>query len=141
MEETEIELESLELENKEMNDRVNEMEKEIRSYRSTSLHSIHSEDLICLTKIHQLAKDELELKNCITVLEEKETLYAEQLDRLLASKEFQNSSGNNKMLKRIQDLESNERRMHCALQFYKNNVQRLKKELVRKKSDVSFFSD
>ncbi|KAI4479528.1 hypothetical protein M0804_010925 [Polistes exclamans] len=140
LEETEIELESLELENKEMNDRVNEMEKEIRSYRSTSLHSIHSEDLICLTKIHQLAKDELELKNCITVLEEKETLYAEQLDRLLASKEFQNSSGNNKMLKRIQDLESNERRMHCALQFYKNNVQRLKKELVRKKSDSSIDS-
>ncbi|KAI4503121.1 hypothetical protein M0802_002165 [Mischocyttarus mexicanus] len=140
LEETEIELESIELENKEMNNQVDEIEKEIRSYKSTSLHSIHSEDLICLTKIHQLAKDELELKNCITVLEEKEALYAEQLDRLLASKEYQNISGNNKMLKRIQDLECNERRMHCALQFYKNNVQRLKKELVRKKSDSSINS-
>ncbi|KAL2730863.1 kinetochore protein SLK19-like [Vespula squamosa] len=135
LEETDIELESLELANKEMNDQADKIEKEIRSYQSTSLHSIHSEDVVCLTKIHQLAKDELELKNCITQLEEKEILYVEQLDRLLASREVQTMSGSNKMLKRIQDLESNERKMYYALQFYKNNVQQLKKELVRKKSD------
>ncbi|XP_035735034.1 uncharacterized protein LOC118447318 [Vespa mandarinia] len=135
LEETDIELESLELANKEMNDQADKIEKEIRCYQCTSLQSINSDDVICLTKIHQLAKDELELKNCIKQLEEKEILYVEQLDRLLASKEFQNISGNNKMLKRIQDLEINERKMCCALQFYKNNIQQLKKELVRKKSD------
>ncbi|XP_047365584.1 uncharacterized protein LOC124955340 [Vespa velutina] len=136
LEETDIELESLELANKEMNDQADKIEKEIRCYQCTSLQSINSDDVICLTKIHQLAKDELELKNCIKQLEEKEILYVEQLDRLLASKEFQNISGNNKMLKRIQDLEINERKMYCALQFYKNNIQQLKKELVRKKSEI-----
>nr|KAF7397028.1 hypothetical protein H0235_016565 [Vespula pensylvanica] len=135
LEEADIELESLELANKEMNDQADKIEKEIRNYQGASLHSIHSDDVVCLTKIHQLAKDELELKNCITQLEEKEILYVEQLDRLLASREFQTVSGNNKMLKRIQDLENNEKKMYCALQFYKNNVQQLKKELVRKKSD------
>lgn len=134
-----MELESIELANKEMDDEADKIEKEIRCYRSASLHSIDSDDVVCLTKIHQLAKDELELKNCITQLEEKEIFYVEKLDRLLASKEFQTISGNTRMLKRIKDLESNEKRMHCALQFYKNNVQQLKKELVRNKSDVSEF--
>lgn len=135
LEETDIELESLELANKEMNDHANQIEKELRSYRGSSLHSINSEDLICLTKIYELAKEELELKNCIALLEDKEALYAEQLDRLLTSKEFQTMSGNKGMLKRIQDLENNEKKMHCTLQFYKNNIQQLKKELVQKKSD------
>ncbi|KAK2575286.1 hypothetical protein KPH14_008138 [Odynerus spinipes] len=135
LEEADIELESVELANKEMDNHANDIENELRSYRGSSLHSIHSEDLICLTKIHELAKEELDLKNCITELEMKEALYAEQLDRLLASKEFQSISGNKGMLKRIQDLECNEKRMHCALQFYKNNIQQLKKELTRKRSD------
>lgn len=99
-----MELESLELMNKELNDTVNKLEKEIRSYTTPSLHSIHSEDLLCLSKIRQLAKEELNLKNCIKELEQKETIFKEHMDRLLTSKEYQNICDRRKIISCIQDL-------------------------------------
>lgn len=97
LEETEMELESLELVNKEMNDTLNKLEKEIRCYTTPSLHSIHSEDLLCLSKIRQLAEEELNLKNCIKTLEQSETIFQDQVNRLLTSKEYQNVCGRRKI--------------------------------------------
>ncbi|XP_050484099.1 uncharacterized protein LOC126870432 isoform X1 [Bombus huntii] len=104
LEETEMELESLELINKEMNNKLKDLEKEVRCHTSPSLHSIHSEDLLCLTKIRQLAEEELNLKNCIKQLEKKETLFKEHMDRLLTSKEYQNVCTRKKVVSCIPDL-------------------------------------
>lgn len=99
-----MELESLELMNKEMNDTLKNLEKEVRCHTSPSLHSIHSEDLLCLSKIRQLAEEELSLKNCIKQLEQKETLFKEHMDRLLTSKEYQNVCTRKKIVSCVQDL-------------------------------------
>ncbi|KAG6795073.1 hypothetical protein HZU73_09523 [Apis mellifera caucasica] len=114
LEETEMELESLELMNKELNDTVNKLEKEIRSYTTPSLHSIHSEDLLCLSKIRQLAKEELNLKNCIKELEQKETIFKEHMDRLLTSKEYQNICDRRKIISCIQDKKSYMRKKYAC---------------------------
>ncbi|CAL7938551.1 unnamed protein product [Xylocopa violacea] len=90
LEETGMELESLELANKEMNDILDNLEREVRDYTTPSLHSIHSEDLLCLSKIRRLAEEELNLKNCIKQLEQKETVFRQHMERLLISKEYQN---------------------------------------------------
>lgn len=121
LEETEMELESLELMNKELNDTVNKLEKEIRSYTTPSLHSIHSEDLLCLSKIRQLAKEELNLKNCIKELEQKETIFKEHMDRLLTSKEYQNICDRRKIISCIQDKKSYMRKnMHVLIKMIMN---------------------
>ncbi|CAK9807878.1 hypothetical protein ANTQUA_LOCUS5373 [Anthophora quadrimaculata] len=111
LEETEMELESLELANKEMNDTLNNLEKEIRNYTTPSLHSIHSEDLICLSKIRQLAEEELSLKNCIKELEQRETIFKDHMDKL--SKDYRNIGGKKKMVSCLPDLECGGRRVCC----------------------------
>ncbi|KOC62644.1 hypothetical protein WH47_05286 [Habropoda laboriosa] len=113
LEETEMELESLELANKEMNDTLNNLEKEVRNYTTPSLHSIHSEDLLCLSKIRQLAEEELSLKSCIKELEQKETIFKEHMDKLLTSKEYQNISVRRKMISCLQDLECSGKKSCC----------------------------
>ncbi|XP_017889596.1 uncharacterized protein LOC108630682 isoform X2 [Ceratina calcarata] len=105
LEETDMELESLELANREMFETVNNLEKEVRSYTTPSLHSIHSEDLLCLSKIRQLAQEELNLKNCIRELEQKETIFKEHMDRLLASKEYQSVCSKRKIVSCVQGLD------------------------------------
>ncbi|KZC11165.1 hypothetical protein WN55_02526 [Dufourea novaeangliae] len=104
LEETDMELESLELMNKETNVKLTSLENEVNSYVTPSLHSIHSEDLICLSKIRQLAKEELCLKHCIRQLEQKETLFKEHMDRLLTSREYQSMSNRRKIVGCLQDV-------------------------------------
>lgn len=106
-----MELESLELVNKEMNDKLKNLEKEVRCHVSPSLHSIHSEDLLCLSKIRQLAEEELNLKNCIKQLEQKEMLFKEHMDRLLTSKEYQNVCTRKKVVSCVQDLDCTGKRI------------------------------
>ncbi|GAB1869425.1 hypothetical protein CAJAP_10504 [Camponotus japonicus] len=89
LEETGMELESLELANKEIEERLIELRNEITRHSTPSLHSIHSDDLICLRKIRQLAEEELKLKNCIKELENKEIMYRRQMNKLLSCKKFQ----------------------------------------------------
>ncbi|XP_036145775.1 uncharacterized protein LOC105838528 [Monomorium pharaonis] len=101
LEETGMELESLELVNKEMEEKLAELRKEIQRRSTPSLHSIHSEDLICLGKIRQLAEEELKLKNCIRELENKEFTYRRQMGKLLSCKKFQRDNG--KMTERVQE--------------------------------------
>ncbi|XP_076395272.1 uncharacterized protein LOC100878838 isoform X2 [Megachile rotundata] len=113
LEETDIELESLELANEEMNDTLKNLEKEVRSYETPSLHSIRSEDLICLSKIRQLAEEELNLKNHIKELEQKETLFKEHIDRLAVSKEYQSVCGRRR-IDCAQDLECNATKIRCV---------------------------
>ncbi|XP_011871742.1 PREDICTED: uncharacterized protein LOC105564159 isoform X3 [Vollenhovia emeryi] len=93
LEETGMELESLELANKEMEDKLAGLRNEIQRRSTPSLHSIHSEDLICLRKIRQLAEEELKLKNCIRELESKELMYRRQMGKLLSCKKFQRDGG------------------------------------------------
>jgi len=93
LEETGMELESLELANKETEAKLAELRNEIQKRSTPSLHSIHSEDLICLRKIRQLAEEELKLKNCIRELESKELTYRRQMGKLLSCKKFQRDSG------------------------------------------------
>lgn len=124
-----MELESLELMNKEMNDALNDLEKEVRSYKSPSLHSIRSEDIICLSKIRQLAEEELSLKNCIKELEQRETIFKEQMDRLLTSREYQNVCGRRK-INCSQDLECNGMKICCVPKKC------LKKKQAQQKSDA-----
>ncbi|XP_029157252.1 uncharacterized protein LOC114929759 [Nylanderia fulva] len=89
LEETGMELESLELANKEMEERLVKLRDEVTKYTTPSLHSIHSDDLICLRKIRQLAEEELKLKNCIKGLENKEMTYRRQMSKLLSCKKLQ----------------------------------------------------
>ncbi|XP_024868663.1 uncharacterized protein LOC112452609 isoform X1 [Temnothorax curvispinosus] len=100
LEETGMELESLELANKEMEEKLTGLRNEVQRYNTPSLHSVHSEDLICLRKIRQLAEEELKLKNCISELESKEFMYRRQMGKLLSCKKFQRDSG--KMTERVQ---------------------------------------
>lgn len=88
LEETGMELESLELVNKEMEEKLIGLRDEIQRYSAPSLHSIHSEDLICLRRIRQLAEEELKLKSCIRELEGKEFVYRRQMGKLLSCKKF-----------------------------------------------------
>ncbi|XP_018359891.1 PREDICTED: uncharacterized protein LOC108759096 [Trachymyrmex cornetzi] len=92
LEETGMELESLELANKEMKEKLAELRNKIQKRNTPSLHSIHSEDLICLKKIRQFAKEELKLKNYIRELESKELMYRRQMSKLLSCKKFQRDS-------------------------------------------------
>ncbi|EGI65080.1 hypothetical protein G5I_06541 [Acromyrmex echinatior] len=89
LEETGMELESLELANKEMEEKLAELRNKIQKRNTPSLHSIHSEDLICLKKIRQFAEEELKLKNYIRELESKEFMYRRQMNKLLSCKKFQ----------------------------------------------------
>lgn len=108
-----MELESLELANKEMSGSLNELEKEVQSYKTPSLHSIHSEDLLCLSKIRQLAEEELNLKNCIKELEQKEVVFKDHMDHLLMSREYKSVCGRRKMVSCLQDLSCGQR-MCCV---------------------------
>ncbi|XP_014484865.1 PREDICTED: uncharacterized protein LOC106749691 [Dinoponera quadriceps] len=87
LEETTMELESLELANKETEEKLRALRHRLSS--TSSLRSIHSEDLICLKKIRQLAEEELNLKSCIKELENKETTYRRQMRQFLPCKKFQ----------------------------------------------------
>lgn len=84
-----MELESLELANEEMEEKLAGLRDEVKRHSTPSLHSIHSEDLICLRKIRQLAEEEFKLKNCIEELKTKETMYRRQMRQLLSCKRFQ----------------------------------------------------
>ncbi|XP_024944447.1 uncharacterized protein LOC107271430 isoform X3 [Cephus cinctus] len=135
LEEGGMELESLEMTNKELKEKADNLEHEIRKNCVPSLHSIHSEDLVSLTKIIQLGQEELDRKCCIKELEEKEILFREQMDRLLSSREFQQAAGGKKMAKRIRELETNEKKMNCALQTHKYNMHQLKKKLLQREKE------
>ncbi|XP_076240947.1 uncharacterized protein LOC143183307 [Calliopsis andreniformis] len=138
LEETGMELESLELANAEMNDTLNSLEKEMKSYINPSLHSIHSEDLICLSKIRQLAEEELCLKNCIKEMELKETLFKEHMDHLLTSKEYQSACDKRKMISCLQDLDCSAKNICCVPKkclWHKPNGHRPKKK-IEEESDV-----
>lgn len=89
MEETTMELESLELANKEMEEKLVGLRNRVQRRGIPSLHSIHSEDLICLKKIRQLAEEELNLKSCIKELEDKEAVYRRQMRQFLPCEKFQ----------------------------------------------------
>ncbi|XP_078032992.1 uncharacterized protein LOC144467883 [Augochlora pura] len=132
LEETDMELESLELLNKEMNAKLTSLEKEVKSYTTPSLHSIHSEDLICLSKIHQLAKEELCMKHCIKQMEQKETLFKEHMDRLLTCKEYKNICDKRKVVSCLQSMDCNGR-MLCyepkKCPWYKPATHHFKKKL------------
>ncbi|XP_039314697.1 uncharacterized protein LOC113003601 [Solenopsis invicta] len=101
LEETGMELESLEQANKEMEEKLIGLRNDIQRYSTPSLHSIHSEDLVCLKKIRQLAEEELKLKNYNRELECKEIMYRRQMSKLLSCKKFQRNSG--KMTERGQE--------------------------------------
>jgi len=87
LEETDMELESVELANREMEERLTQLRDNLEN--AQSLHSIHSEDLICLKKIRRLAEEELKLKNCIEHLENKECMYRRQMKKILSCKKHQ----------------------------------------------------
>ncbi|EFN78749.1 hypothetical protein EAI_08214, partial [Harpegnathos saltator] len=89
LEETTMELESLELANKETEEKLVELRNQVQRYSTSSLHSIHSEDLICLKKIHQLAEEELDMKSCIKELEGKEAMYRRQMKQFLPCEKYQ----------------------------------------------------
>ncbi|KAL6262606.1 hypothetical protein P5V15_005400 [Pogonomyrmex californicus] len=126
LEETGMELESLELANKEMEEKLTGLRNEIRRCSTPSLHSIHSEDLLCLKKIRQLAEQELKLKNCIRELESKEIMYRRQMGKLLSCKKFQRDSG--KMTERAQESKENDRKLFSSLQDYTRNKYITKKK-------------
>ncbi|XP_076382620.1 uncharacterized protein LOC117219695 isoform X1 [Megalopta genalis] len=144
LEETDMELESLELLNKEMNVKLTSLEKEVKSYTTPSLHSIRSEDLICLSKIHQLAKEELCMKHCIKQMEQKETLFKEHMDQLLTCKEYQNICDKRKMVSCFQNLDCSGR-MLCyepkKCPWYKPTIHRLKKKLGHERREILIESE
>lgn len=126
LEETGMELESLELANKEMEERLTELRNEMTRHSTPSLHSIHSDDLICLRKIRQLAEEELKLKNCIKELENKEITYKHQMSKLLSCKKFQRDS------RKMTEIERNSRRVWCPLKNRKHDVYATKRKYALK---------
>ncbi|XP_070169071.1 uncharacterized protein [Polyergus mexicanus] len=125
LEETGMELESLELANKEMEERLIELRNEITRHSTPSLHSIHSDDLICLRKIRQLAEEELKLKNCIKELENKEITYRRQMSKLLSCKKFQRDS------RKTTEIERN-KRVRCPLKDRKRDAYATKRKYALK---------
>lgn len=127
-----MELESLELSNNEMESELKNLEKEISAESTLSLHSIHSEDLICLSRIRQLGEEEKSLKCCIKKLEEKEMAYRQQMESLLSSKDFQNSLGGSQMARRVKELETSDKKWRCSYQTQKYNMHQMKKKIIEK---------
>nr|XP_012219998.1 PREDICTED: uncharacterized protein LOC105670835 [Linepithema humile] len=127
LEEAGMKLESLELANREMEEKLMGLQNEVRRHSTPSLHSIHSEDLICLKKIRQLAEEELKLKNCIKELESKEITYRRHMDKLLSCKKFQRDSKKLKesMTKNVRESKGT-RREQYSLEDRKYNVTRKK---------------
>ncbi|XP_033222227.1 uncharacterized protein LOC117176208 isoform X2 [Belonocnema kinseyi] len=137
LEESGMELESLELSNKELGNQLETLEKEVDQKSTLSLHSIHSEDLVCLTRIRQLGEEERSLKCCIRQLEEKEMFYRKQMECLLMSKEFQDTLGGNQMTKRVKELETSDRKWRCTYQTQKYNMHQLKKKMIENEQELS----
>ncbi|KYQ50360.1 hypothetical protein ALC60_10477 [Trachymyrmex zeteki] len=122
LEETGMELESLELDNKEMEEKLAELRNEIQKCNTPSLHSIHSEDLICLKKIRQFAEEELKLKNYIRELESKEFMYRRQMSKLLSCKKFQRDS------EKMQESKETGKKLFDLLKDYTRNKYVTKKK-------------
>lgn len=137
LEEKGMQLESLELSNNEMGNELKTLEKEIDAKATLSLHSIHSEDLICLSRIRQLGEEERSLKCCIRQLEEKEIAYRQQMEMLLISKDFPNSHGASQMSKRLQELEMSEKKLRCSYQTQKYNLHQMKKKILEKSEKIA----
>ncbi|XP_072759261.1 uncharacterized protein [Anoplolepis gracilipes] len=116
LEETGMQLESLELANKEMEEKLIGLRNEVTRYSTPSLHSIHSDDLICLKKIRQLAEEELKLKNSIKELESKEITYRRQMNKLLSCKKLQRDNG------KKTEIERNSRKLWCPLKDRKHDA-------------------
>lgn len=124
-----MELESLELANREMEERLIGLRKEVTKYTTPSLHSIHSDDLICLRKIRQLAEEELKLKNYIKELESKEIMHRRQMTKLLSCKK--RDSG------KMTEIGRN-RRLGCPVKDRKHDTYMTKrKNAVKDKGRVS----
>ncbi|XP_018044259.1 PREDICTED: uncharacterized protein LOC108684450 [Atta colombica] len=121
LEETDMELESLELANKEMEEKLAELRNKIQKRKTPSLHSIHSEDLICLKKIRQFAEEELKLKNYIRELESKEFMYRRQMSKLLCCKKCQRDS------EKI-ELKETDKKLFGLLEDYTRNKYMTKKK-------------
>ncbi|XP_032672321.1 uncharacterized protein LOC116844625 [Odontomachus brunneus] len=109
LEETTMELESVELANKEMEEKLIGLRNQAEKYNTPSLHSIHSEDLICLKKIRQFAEEELDLKSCIKELEDKEDTYRRQMKKFLPCEKFQGND--EKVMGCVQDSMGNDRKV------------------------------
>lgn len=140
-----MELESLELANREMEEKLIGLQNEVQRHSTPSLHSIHSEDLICLKKIRQLAEEELRLKNCIEELENKEIMYRRHMDKLLSCKKSQRDS---KKIKESMMQKAKESRKHYSLEDRKYNVTRKKYALkdkgrvsIKNIDNICFFPD
>jgi len=136
LEEASMELESLELANKEMKEKLIGLQNEVQRHSTPSLHSIHSEDLICLKKIRQLAEEELKLKNCIKELESKEIMYRRHMNKLLSCKELRRDSKKIKESMTQSMQESKGYRREQYLEDRKHNVTR-KKYTLKDKGRVS----
>ena len=119
-----------------MGDQLKVLEKEVDRKSTFSLHSIHSEDLVCLTKIRQLGEEERNIKCCIKQLEEKEMFYRKQMECLLTSKDFQNTLGGAQMAKRLKELEANDRKWRCTYQTQKYNMHQMKKKIIEKEQEL-----
>ncbi|XP_066595547.1 uncharacterized protein [Prorops nasuta] len=91
LEESKMRLCSLEMMNQEMDDVMMKLQKELDEDRKLSVSSIHSEDVVCISKIRQLAKEELDLKHNIEDLERKEFYFYDQINRLLMSQNAQSA--------------------------------------------------
>lgn len=136
LEESGMELESLKFSNKEMGNQLKTLEKEVDQKSTLSLHSIHSEDLVCLTKIRQLGEEERSLKCRIRQLEEKEMFCRKQMECLLTSKEFQDTLGGNQMTKRLKDLETSDKKWRCTYQTQKCNMHQMMKKIIEKEQEL-----
>lgn len=119
-----MELESLELANKEMEEKLIGLRDEVQRCSTPSLHSIHSEDLICLRRIRQLAEEELKLKNCIKELENKEFVYRRQMGKLLSCKKF--NSG--RMTECVQGSKRIDNKLFDLIEDYTHNKHATKKK-------------
>lgn len=136
LEEAGMELESLELANKELEHNLTELQREVQRHKTSSLHSIHSEDLICLKKIRQLAEEELKLKTRIKELEDEEDMYRRQVSKLLFCRELQRG-GKRTAAEYTRRVESGGKELQCFLDVYKPTMTKQIYALKDKEKGVS----
>ena len=140
LEDSGMELESLQLSNEEMENQLKTLEKEANT-KGFSLHSIHSEDVVCLSRIRQLGEEERSMKCCIRQLEEKEMFFKKQMECLLTSKEFQNTMGANQLNKRLKELETSDKKWRCTYQTQKYNMHQMKRKIIEKEQELVSTND
>lgn len=124
IEEYEMALESLQVVNNEMNNKlktieINRTKKNIQQ-KPFNFDTINPSDLNCLSKLRELMQQEIRLKKCINILESREKRMCEQLQSLFNDNDKTFEPNNNKKQKNYSLKQRVSKLIFCSL--FKNKI-------------------